>query len=135
MTLPSSPHALLLTHHVCCPRKESRHTPGVPKEDRLVLAVDALAHHVEQAGQRVVEGQRLIQDLALLHAIQRDGFAYFRDVVLSIEPMIALLKHGEQLGFYIDSANPFFRLKIEPAHHADDFSRLDRRGLGALLGR
>ncbi len=64
-----------------------------------------------------LEGQRLIQDLALIHAIGRSGFAYFRDVVLSIQPMIALLKHGEQFGFYIDSEEPFFRLKIETAHH------------------
>jgi len=66
-----------------------------------------------------LEGQRLIQDLALLHSIQRDGFAYFRDVVLSIEPMIALLKHDEQFGFYIDSETPYFRLKIEAAQHGD----------------
>jgi molecular chaperone Hsp33 len=64
-----------------------------------------------------LEGQRLIQDLALLHPIRRAGFAYFRDVVLSVQPMIALLKHGEQFGFYIDSAEPFFRLKIETSHH------------------
>jgi len=31
--------------------------------------------------------------------------------------MVALLKHGEQFGFYIDSAEPYFRLKIETAHH------------------
>jgi len=66
-----------------------------------------------------LEGQRLIQDLALLHNIQRDGFAYFRDVVLSIQPLIALLKHGEQLGFYIDSDDPSFRLKIETSHHGE----------------
>jgi hypothetical protein len=41
-----------------------------------------------------LEGQRLIQDVALLHPIRRTGFAYFRDVVLSIQPMIALLKPG-----------------------------------------
>jgi molecular chaperone Hsp33 len=64
-----------------------------------------------------LEGQRLIEDLALLHPIRRTGFAYFRDVVLSIQPMIAFLKHGEQFGFYIDSAEPYFRLKIETAHH------------------
>ena len=63
-----------------------------------------------------LEGQRLIHDLALLHPIRRAGFAYFRDVVLSVQPMIALLKHGEQFGFYIDSAEPFFRLKIETSH-------------------
>ena len=64
-----------------------------------------------------LEGQRLIYDLALLHPIQGAGFAYFRDVVLSVQPMISLLKHGEQFGFYIDSAEPFFRLKIETSHH------------------
>jgi molecular chaperone Hsp33 len=64
-----------------------------------------------------LEGQRLILDLARLHPIRRDGFAYFREVVLSVQPMIALLKHGEQFGFYIDSAEPYFRLKIETAHN------------------
>jgi molecular chaperone Hsp33 len=64
-----------------------------------------------------LEGQRLIQDLALIHPVQREGFAYFRDTVLSVQPMIALLKHGEQFGFYIDSDDPPFRLKIETAHH------------------
>lgn len=60
-----------------------------------------------------LEGQRLIHDLALVHPVRGAGFAYFRDAVLSVQPMIALLKHGEQLGFYIDSNTPFFRLKIE----------------------
>lgn len=64
-----------------------------------------------------LEGQGLIQDVALLHPIHGTGFAYFRDVILSVQPMVALLKHGEQFGFYIDSAEPYFRLKIETAHH------------------
>lgn len=64
-----------------------------------------------------LEGQGLIQDVALLHPIRGTGFAYFRDVILSVQPMVALLKHGEQFGFYIDSAEPYFRLKIETAHH------------------
>lgn len=64
-----------------------------------------------------LEGQRLIHDLAVIHSIRGKGFAYFRDVVLSIQPMIALLKGGEQFGFYIDSEEPYFRLKIEAAHH------------------
>ena len=65
-----------------------------------------------------LEGQRLIRDLALIHGVTGAGFAYFRDVVLSVQPTIALLKQGEQLGFYIDSeTRPFFRLKIETGHH------------------
>lgn len=63
-----------------------------------------------------LEGQRLIHDLALIHPIRGPGFAYFREVVLSIQPLIALLKAGEQLGFYIDSEEPWFRLKIETSH-------------------
>ena len=64
-----------------------------------------------------LEGQGLIQDLALTHPVRGKGFAYFRDVVLSVQPMIALIKHGEQIGFYIDSDDPCFRLKIETGHH------------------
>jgi molecular chaperone Hsp33 len=71
-----------------------------------------------------LEGQKLIQELALLHAIQGPGFAYFRDVVLSVQPMIALIKHGEQFGFYIDSRDPYFRLKLETGHHGDTRSVL-----------
>ena len=64
-----------------------------------------------------LEGQGLVQDVALIHPIRGKGFAYFRDVVLSVQPMVALLKGGEQFGFYIDSEQPYFRLKIETAHH------------------
>lgn len=63
-----------------------------------------------------LEGQKLVHDLAVLHPVQQAGFSYFRDVVLSVQPMIALLKHGEQFGFYIDSDGPEFRLKIETGH-------------------
>lgn len=66
-----------------------------------------------------LEGQRLIRDLALLHSFRGPGFSYFRETVLSIQPMIALMKHGDQLGFYIDSDDPTFRLKIETNHDGD----------------
>jgi molecular chaperone Hsp33 len=64
-----------------------------------------------------LEGQCLIQEVALIHPIRGTGFAYFRDVLLSVQPMVALLKGGEQFGFYIDSEEPYFRLKIETAHN------------------
>ena len=60
-----------------------------------------------------MEGQKLIHDLALIRPLQEGGFQYFRDVILSIELMTTLLKRGEQLGFYIDAEEPYFRLKIE----------------------
>lgn len=60
-----------------------------------------------------LEGQKLIHDLVLMHPMQPSGFAYFRDTFLGILPVIFFLKPGESLGFYIDSEDPYFRLKIE----------------------
>ena len=59
------------------------------------------------------EGQKLINDLAIIHHIAGGGFQYFRDAILSFQPMISFLKPGEGLGVYIDSEEPYFRLKIE----------------------
>lgn len=59
------------------------------------------------------EGQKIIHDLALLHPMQGAGFAYFRDTFLGLLPIITFLKPGESLGLYIDSDEPYFRLKIE----------------------
>jgi molecular chaperone Hsp33 len=59
------------------------------------------------------EGQKLIHDLAIIHKVIGGGFQYFRDAILSIQPMISFLKPGEGLGVYIDSEVPYFRLKIE----------------------
>jgi molecular chaperone Hsp33 len=60
-----------------------------------------------------LEGQKLIHDLVLLHPMQRSGFAYFRDTFLGLLPIVFFLKPGESLGLYIDSEDPYFRLKIE----------------------
>lgn len=60
-----------------------------------------------------LEGQKLIQDLAVIHTNSGAGFAYFRDAILSIQLMISYLKPGEGLGIYIDSEDPYFRLKVE----------------------
>lgn len=59
------------------------------------------------------EGQKIIHDLVLLHPMQGSGFAYFRDTFLGLLPIITFLKPGESLGLYIDSEDPYFRLKIE----------------------
>jgi molecular chaperone Hsp33 len=91
---------------------------------RLYTFID----HSREFALYFLEGQRLIQDLALRHAVSRDGFAYFRDAVLSVQPMIALLNGGEQFGFYIDSEEPYFRLKIETAHNGDTRSTLMPEG-------
>jgi molecular chaperone Hsp33 len=60
-----------------------------------------------------LEGQKLIHDLVLLHPMQSSGFAYFRDTFLGLLPIIFFLKPQESLGLYIDSEDPYFRLKIE----------------------
>ncbi len=60
-----------------------------------------------------LEGQKLIHDLVLLHPMKGSGFAYFRDTFLGLLPIVFFLKPGESLGLYIDSENPYFRLKIE----------------------
>ena len=59
------------------------------------------------------EGQKLINDLAIIHSVVGGGFQYYRDAILSLQPMISFLKTGEGLGVYIDSDEPYFRLKIE----------------------
>ncbi len=85
------------------------------QESRLYTLVDARADFALY----FLEGQKLIRDLALLHRIHGAGFAYFRDAVLSVQLMLAFLKRGEQFGFYIDSEEPHFRLKIETSHHGE----------------
>jgi len=60
-----------------------------------------------------LDGQKIIHDLALIHPLSGAAFAYFRDAVLGFLPMICFLKPGESLGIYIDSEDPYFRLKIE----------------------
>jgi len=60
-----------------------------------------------------LEGQKLIHDLVLLHPMKGQGFSYFREAFLGLLPIIFFLKPGESLGLYIDSEDPYFRLKIE----------------------
>lgn len=60
-----------------------------------------------------LEGQKLIHDLVLTQNLQHGGFDYFRAAVLSVQLMLGLLKHDENFCFYLDSEDPYFRLKIE----------------------
>ena len=59
------------------------------------------------------EGQKIIHDLALIHGVREQGFSYFRDIVLSTQPLMSLLKNNESFGIYIDSELPYFRFKVE----------------------
>ncbi len=60
-----------------------------------------------------LEGQKLIHDLAIISNVQGHGLRYFRDTVLSYQPIIAFLKPSEGLGVYIDNSEPYFRFKME----------------------
>ena len=59
------------------------------------------------------EGQKLIYDLALIHDLRNETFAHLRGTILSLQPMIAMLKPGESLGLYLDIDQPFVRFKLE----------------------
>lgn len=85
---------------------------GLP-ESHLYTFID----EARQYALYFLEGQKLIYDLALRHGLLGPGFPGFRDVVLSVQPLIALLKRGENFGFYIDSTDPEFYIKIETGHH------------------
>ena len=78
-------------------------------ESRLYSFLD----HKNGFNVHFLEGQKLIHDLVLLHPMQGSGFAYFRDTFLGLLPIVFFLKPGESLGLYIDSEDPYFRLKIE----------------------
>jgi molecular chaperone Hsp33 len=81
-----------------------------------MLAVSRLysfLDHKEGFNIHFLEGQKLIHDLVLLHPMKGSGFAYFRDMFLGLMPIVFFLKPGESLGLYIDSEDPYFRLKIE----------------------
>lgn len=60
-----------------------------------------------------LEGQKLIHDLVLTQNLRPQEFAYFRAIVLSVQPMLGYLKTGELFCVYIDADAPYFRLKIE----------------------
>ena len=60
-----------------------------------------------------LEGQKLVEDLALARAYPPETLSWLRTAVLSVLPMISFLKRDEELGFYIDATDPKFLVKIE----------------------
>ena len=78
-------------------------------ESRIYTCVDFPRKHALH----LLEAQKLIYDMAFTHSLRGTAFAFFRNVCLSIQPILCLLKRGEHFGFYIDSEKPYFRLKIE----------------------
>ncbi len=62
---------------------------------------------------RLLEGQKIISDLALIHDIKFQGFEFFRELILTNIHLISTLKKNEGLGLFIDSSKPYFRFKLE----------------------
>ena len=62
---------------------------------------------------RFLEGQKLINDLALIHDVKNHGFAFFRHLILTNVHLISTLKNGEGFGLFIDSSDPYYRFKLE----------------------
>lgn len=73
-------------------------------------------HHQSGHALHFLEGQRLISDLSLITELKGESFYYLRDAVLSLQPLIAMLKPGEGLGLYIDLEEPYLRFKLETNH-------------------
>jgi molecular chaperone Hsp33 len=65
----------------------------------------------------LIEGKSLIADISKIHNIGELATDFYKKSVLSTEQLINFLKPGENLGFYIDSEEPYFRFKIEMAHN------------------
>lgn len=59
------------------------------------------------------EAQKFIYDMFTVHPLPAASLNYFREVLLSSHCLIHFLKPGENIGVYIDSDEPYFRLKIE----------------------
>jgi molecular chaperone Hsp33 len=61
----------------------------------------------------VIEGESLMSEISKIHNIGPYALDYYTKTVLSSIQMLNFLKPGENLGFYIDSEEPYFRFKIE----------------------
>ena len=81
-------------------------------ESRLYSFIDQELSY----GIQFLEGQRLIQDLALIHNLNQPSFKALRNMLLSAQPLISLLKHNEGMGLYIDNDEPYLRFKLETHH-------------------
>ena len=60
-----------------------------------------------------LHGGKLIQDIVQVHNIGPMAYDFYRDAILTSMQMLNFMKATENMGFYIDSNEPYFRLKIE----------------------
>lgn len=61
----------------------------------------------------LIEGDNMMEQVNEIHNIGPHAVEYYKKTILSSMQMVNFLKPGENLGFYIDSEEPYFRFKIE----------------------
>jgi len=86
------------------------------QNDKAALVPSKIYNFIDDAQQisfYFLEGQSIINDLALGRKYNSNLFSYNRDVVLSLLPLNSFLKSNESLGLFIDSERPYFRFKLE----------------------
>lgn len=79
------------------------------KESRLYSFIDkqsAFTVHFLEAG-------KLMGDIVTTHNIDSTALDFYRDVLMSSMQMVNFMKATENMGFYIDSEEPYFRFKVE----------------------
>ena len=79
------------------------------KESRLFSFIDkqsAFTLHF-------LEGGKMMADIVTTHNIGPTALEFYRDALLSSMQMLNFMKATENMGFYIDSDEPYFRFKIE----------------------
>ena len=61
----------------------------------------------------VINGKHLLDEVSKIHNIGPHAEGFYQKTILSSLQMLNFLKPTENLGFYIDSEEPYFRFKIE----------------------
>ena len=67
----------------------------------------------------LLDGHEIIESIIKIHNIGPHAIEYYNNTLLSSLQMLNYLKAGENLGFYIDSDEPYFRFKVELSFQGD----------------
>lgn len=79
------------------------------KESRLFSFIDKQSAFTVH----FLEGGKLMTDIVTIHNLGPFALEFYRDALLSSLHMVNFMKATENMGFYIDSEEPYFRFKIE----------------------
>lgn len=55
----------------------------------------------------------LLNELNIIHNLDTNAKKFYKDIILSSVHLVTFLKSNENMGFYIDSTEPYFRFKLE----------------------